>query len=90
VSGVQREDEEHVEEARQRLAALGGLKAEAASGDSVEELVGYGQSVDLLVIGSHKYRPIDHLLQQSTAQQLADVASSPLLVLPSAAPAEAS
>ena len=90
VSDVQREDEEHVEEARQRLAALGGLKAEAASGDSVEELVRYGQSVDLLVIGSHKYRRIDHLWQQSTAQQLADVASSPLLVLPSAAPAEAS
>lgn len=75
--------EERVEEARGRIAALGGADARAKLGDTVEELVHYAQSVDLLVLGSHRYRPIDRFLQQSTAQQLADVASSPLLVLAS-------
>jgi nucleotide-binding universal stress UspA family protein len=74
--------EERVEEARGRIAALGGVEARAELGDAVEELFRYGESVDLLVLGSHRYRPIDRFLQQSTAQQLADVASSPLLVLP--------
>jgi nucleotide-binding universal stress UspA family protein len=73
---------EHVEKARERVAALGGLQAEAGFGDAVEELAQYAQSVDLLVLGSHRYRPFDRLLQQSTSQQLADVATSPLLVLP--------
>jgi nucleotide-binding universal stress UspA family protein len=74
--------EERVEEARGRIAALGGVKAGAELGDAVEDH--YGGSVDLLVLGSHKYRPIDRLLQQSTAQRLADEAFSPLLVLPDA------
>lgn len=79
---VEGEIDEHVDEARQEIAALGGLEAEAACGDAVEELVQYGQAVDLLVLGSHRYRPIDRLLERSTSQQLADEASSPLLVLP--------
>jgi hypothetical protein len=33
------------------------------------------------VIGSHKYGPIDRVLEESTSQQLADEPSSPLLVL---------
>jgi nucleotide-binding universal stress UspA family protein len=73
--------EERVEEARGRIGALGGVKAGAELGDAVEELVHYGETVDLLVLGSHRYRPIDRLLQQTTAQELADQASSPLLVL---------
>jgi nucleotide-binding universal stress UspA family protein len=61
---------------------LGGVKAYAEAGDTVEELVHYGESVDLLVLGSHKSGPIDRLLQQSNAQRLADEGFSPLLVLP--------
>jgi nucleotide-binding universal stress UspA family protein len=76
--------EEYVEAARRRVAALGHLEAKAGSGDPVHELARYGQSVDLLVIGGHDYRPIDHLLEQSTAQRLADEVSTPLLVLPAA------
>ncbi|MBV8940666.1 MAG: universal stress protein [Solirubrobacterales bacterium] len=76
--------EERVEEARGRIAALGGVDASAELGDAVDELVHYAESIDLLVLGSHRYRPIDRFLLQSTAQQLADVASSPLLVLPRA------
>ena len=61
---VKGEVEEHVEAARQRVAALGHLEPEAGVGDPVHELARYGQSVDLLVIGGHDYRPIDHLLEQ--------------------------
>jgi nucleotide-binding universal stress UspA family protein len=68
--------------ARQRIAALGGLEPDARTGDPVEELGRYERSVDLLVIGAHKYGPIDQLLGGSTSQQLADDASVPLLVLP--------
>lgn len=75
---------EHVEAARQRVAALGHLQAEAGFGDPVDELARYSQSVDLLVIGGHHYRPIDHLSEQSTGQRLADEVTTPLLVLPAA------
>ena len=37
--------------------------------------------VDLLVIGSHRYRPIERVLEDTASQQLADEPSSPLLVL---------
>jgi nucleotide-binding universal stress UspA family protein len=79
---VEGEVEEHVEAARQRVAALGHVEPRAGFGDHVHELARYGQSVDLLVIGGHDYRPIDHLLEQSTAQRLADEVTTPLLVLP--------
>jgi nucleotide-binding universal stress UspA family protein len=68
--------------ARQRLAALGGLEPDARSGDAVDELARYERSVDLLVIGPHRYGPIDHLLQASVSQRLADDPAAPLLVLP--------
>lgn len=75
------EIDEQVLRARQRIPALGELEADASSGDTVEELSRYGATVDLLVIGSHKYRPIDRLLGPTTAQQLADATYSPPLVL---------
>jgi nucleotide-binding universal stress UspA family protein len=78
--------EKQVEEARERIEALGGVEAHAAQGDAGEALARYAQSVDLLVVGSHRYRPIARLLEQSTAQRLADEASSPLLVLSDSAP----
>ena len=81
------EVEARVEAARRRVAALGHLEPKAGSGDPVHELARYGQSVDLLVIGGHDYRPIDRFLEQATAQRLADDVSTPLIVLP---PAEAS
>ena len=61
-----------------------GLHAEVGSGDGADELARYSDSVELLVVGARKYRPIDHLLDGSTSQRLAGRASSPLLVLPSA------
>ena len=69
------------EEARRRIAALGGVHADASFDDVVDDLRQYGQSVDLLVIGSHKYGPIDRVLEESISQLLADEPSSALLVL---------
>ena len=73
---------EPVTRARERIATLGGLEADAGFGDPVEQLERYGSTVDLLVIGSHSYRPTDRLVQMSTSQRLAEGTSSPLLVLP--------
>ena len=82
---VRGEIEEHVESARRRVAALGDLEAEVGFGDPVHELARHAQTVDLLVIGSREYRPIDRLLERTTAQRLADKTTSPLLVLASPA-----
>ena len=70
-----------MQEARRRIAALGDVHADAGVGDAAHELRRYAQSVDLLVVGSHKYRPIERVLEETTSQQLADEPSSPLLAL---------
>jgi nucleotide-binding universal stress UspA family protein len=78
----QPEIEAGLAEARTRIAELGDVEPHAASSDdAAEALARYGASVDLLVLGSHRYRPVDHLLSGSTAQRLADDAPCPLLVL---------
>jgi nucleotide-binding universal stress UspA family protein len=69
-ANVAGESSELAEEARRRIAALGDVHANASVGDPVDELREYGQSVDLLVIDSHK--PIDRVLEESTSQRLAD------------------
>jgi nucleotide-binding universal stress UspA family protein len=75
------EIDEDVAKAREQIEKLGGVEAHAEYGETLEELVRYGRSVDLLVLGSHEYSPVDRLLAQSTAQRLADEAPCPLLVL---------
>lgn len=80
------EIEARVAQARQRLAAVGGVEPRAESADGVVEgLERFGASVDLLVLGPHKRRPVDRLIDGSTSQRLADDASFPLLVLQPAA-----
>jgi nucleotide-binding universal stress UspA family protein len=80
----QPEIDDGVAHARRRLAELGDLEPCAASADdAAEALARYGASVDLLVVGSHEYGPVDHLLSGSTAQRLADDGPCPLLVLSS-------
>src|SRR5579875_3398836 len=53
--------EAEVEQARDRLAQLGGLTAHAAYGDPAEELALYGAGLDLLVVGSRGYGPLGRL-----------------------------
>jgi len=80
---VSAQADHHVEEVRRQVAALGGLAAEAESGDPADELPRYAASVDLLVLGAHTFRPVDRLLNHTTAQQVAERSASPLLVLSS-------
>ena len=49
--------------------------------DAVQGLRRYGESVDLLVLGAHTYRPADRLVERSKSQRLADDPPCPLLVL---------
>lgn len=76
---------EMVNNARDRIAALGGVEPHAAYGVPAEELALYSASLDLLVIGSRGYGPIGRLVHGSTALQLARSARCPLLVLTRAA-----
>jgi nucleotide-binding universal stress UspA family protein len=73
--------EERREKAERRLAELGDVKPHVGSGDAAQALGRYAESVDLLVVGPHEYRPSDRLSGGSTAQLLADSPACPLLVL---------
>lgn len=81
---MQEDIDVYVTQARHRISALGGVQAEAGFGHHVDELARYAESVDLLVIGAHRYSVVDRLLERSTAQRLADVTATPLLVLTAA------
>jgi nucleotide-binding universal stress UspA family protein len=81
VWNVEGEIEADVAKARERLGALGEVDPSAASGDAAEELARYAPSVDLLVLGPHRHRPIDLLMGGSTSQRLAESAPCALLVL---------
>jgi nucleotide-binding universal stress UspA family protein len=70
-----------VSEARDRIAALGGVEPHAAYGQPAEELAVYSASLDLLMVGSRGYGPIGRLIHGSTSHQLAHMSRCPLLVL---------
>ena len=72
---------DEVDEARERIAALGGVEPHAAYGDPVEELTLYSASLDLLVIGSRGFGPLGRLVYGGVAQRLARTTRCPLLVL---------
>jgi nucleotide-binding universal stress UspA family protein len=71
----------YIDQARDRIAALGGVEPHAAYGMVAEELALYSASLDLLIVGSRGYGPIGRLIHGSTSQQLAHSARCPLLVL---------
>ncbi len=74
-----------VNDARDRIAALGGLEPHAAYGEPAEELAVYSASVDLLIVGSRGYGPLGRLIHGSTSRRLARGARCPLLILTRAA-----
>ena len=73
--------EQRVEDAREKIAALGGVEPHSVYGDPVEELTVYSASLDLLVVGSRGYGPLGRLVYGGVAQRLARTARCPLLVL---------
>jgi len=74
-----------LDQARERIAALGGVEPHAAYGRPSEELAIYSASLDLLIVGSRGYGPLGRLLHGSTSRALARLARCPLLVLTRAA-----
>jgi nucleotide-binding universal stress UspA family protein len=73
--------ERKVDQACERIRALGGVEPHSAYGDPVEELTLYSASLDLLVVGSRGYGPLGRLVYGGVAQRLAPTARCPLLVL---------
>jgi nucleotide-binding universal stress UspA family protein len=68
-----------VAQARDRIGKLG-VEAHAEYGDPGGQLEGFGRSVDLLVLGSHRRGPVG-LLRTGIAQRLAEAPPCPLLVV---------
>ncbi|MBV8431460.1 MAG: universal stress protein, partial [Solirubrobacterales bacterium] len=73
--------EDLVEQARERIEALGGVEAHAVYGEPAEELAAYSASLSLLLVGSRDYGPLGRLIHGSTTHQLARSARCPLLIL---------
>jgi nucleotide-binding universal stress UspA family protein len=69
-------------EASERLRSLSGVDGSVAVGDPPDELVRFGDTVDLLVVGSRGHGPLRRLLLGSTSAHLAKSARCPVLVLP--------
>jgi nucleotide-binding universal stress UspA family protein len=74
--------ETRLQEAKDDLAALEGVKGDVALGLAGEELATFCARVDLLIVGSRGYGPLRRLMLGSTAAHLASNARCPLLVLP--------
>jgi nucleotide-binding universal stress UspA family protein len=74
-----------VNEAMERIRALGAVHAHVAYGEPAEELALYSASLDLLIVGSRGYGRLGRLIHGSTSRKLAHTARCPLLVLPRSA-----
>jgi nucleotide-binding universal stress UspA family protein len=69
-------------DAKRDMGQLQGVDGEAILGLPGEELAGFAERVDLLVVGSRGYGPLRRLVLGSTSTHLAGHARCPLLVLP--------
>ena len=74
--------EEMLDDANKNVAELPDVEGRAVSGLPGEELAGFGDQVDLLVVGSRGYGPFKRLVLGSTTMFLERHARSSLLVLP--------
>lgn len=74
-----------LDQALQRVSALGGVIPHAAYGQPADRLAVFGDNLDLLVVGSRGRGPIGRLVHGSTSLKLATMAHCPLLVLPRSA-----
>lgn len=68
-----------------RLAQLPGVHGVVTYGGAREELVRFGTDLDLLIVGSRGYGPVNRLFHGSVSRYLVGHATCPLLVLPRAA-----
>lgn len=75
-----------MQEATDRLASLGDVDGRVTVGIPGEELVAFGDEVDVLVVGSRGSDPLRRLLLGSTSLHLTREARCPLLVTPRPSP----
>jgi nucleotide-binding universal stress UspA family protein len=73
-----------LEQASGRMDELPGVEGHALYGLPGEELAKFGDSLDMLVVGSRGYGPVRRLVLGSTSDYLQRHARCPLLVLPRA------
>lgn len=78
---------ELIRDARDRVASIGDVEPHGAYGHAAEELGRWGDTVDLLVVGSRGYGPVGRLVHGSTSRGLLQTAHCPLLVLTRSTPA---
>jgi nucleotide-binding universal stress UspA family protein len=78
--------QELMQEATDRLASLGDVDGRVTVGIPSEELLAFGDEVDVLVVGSRGSGPLRRLLLGSTSLQLTREARCPLLVTPRPSP----
>lgn len=71
----------------ERFRSLGAVDGQVTIGPPGQELLAFGDEVDLLVVGSHGHGPLRRLVLGSTSAYLARVARCPLLILPKTASA---
>ena len=74
--------------ARDSLRQLEGVEGRVAVGAPPDELVAFGDELDLLVVGSRGRGPLRRLILGSTSLHLTREARCPLLVIPRSAVAE--
>lgn len=67
-----------------RLAQLEGVHGTVTYGGPREELVQFGKALDLLIVGSRNYGPVERLFHGTVSRYLLAHATCPLLVLPRA------
>ncbi len=77
--------ESMIREANERLGKLTDVQAHAVYGLTGEELAGFGDQLDMLVVGSRSYGPLRRLVLGSTSDFLERHARCSLLVLPRSA-----
>ena len=73
--------EELISDARDRVGSLDDVEPHAVYGHAAEELARWGDTLDLLVVGSRGFGPVGRLVHGSTSRALANTAHCPLLVL---------
>jgi nucleotide-binding universal stress UspA family protein len=74
---------ELIREALERVSELGDdVEGDAVYGGPREELVRFGENLDLLVVGSRGYGPLGRLFHGGVSDYLARHAPCPLLILP--------
>jgi nucleotide-binding universal stress UspA family protein len=69
-------------EVSERARALAGVDGRVLLGPPADELLAFGDDVDLLVVGARAHGQVRRLLPGSASASLARQASSPLLLLP--------